>query len=85
MQCNAMQCNAMQCNAMQCNAMQCNAMQCNAMQCNVMQCNAMQYNVLSEWLAEQLAPKERNAQFYTFQLNLWVTEFTSCGCACIQE
>ena len=47
----------------------------------VIQYNAMQYNVLSE----QLAPKERNAQFYTFQLNLWVTEFTSCGCACIQE
>ena len=54
-------------------------------QYNTMQCNVMQYNVLSEWLAEQLAPKERNAQFYTFQLNLWVTEFTSCGCACIQE
>ena len=51
----------------------------------VIQCSVMQYNVLSEWLAEQLAPKERNAQFYTFQLNLWVTEFTSCGCACIQE
>ena len=53
--------------------------------CNTIQYNTIQYNVLSEWLAEQLAPKECNAQFYTLQPNLWVTECTFCGCACIQE